>query len=196
MFAFIRGKLAAIDANTAIIDVNGVGFKLGMSTTALSALGTTGNEVTVFTHLIVRDDALDLYGFSDQPEHDMFERLISVSGVGPKVALSALSSFNAASLQQLIIEEDIKRLTSIPGLGKKIAQRLVLELKGTLAGTGDTATPGIGVKSSSATAQVNEALLGMGFTKTEIELASKGYDGPTDDVGEQVRFVLQRLGGA
>ncbi|MCL2137238.1 MAG: Holliday junction branch migration protein RuvA [Coriobacteriia bacterium] len=195
MFAHVRGTLISIEANNAVIDVNGIGFKVGMSSIALSSLGPVGSTVTIYTSLIVRSEALDLYGFQDSQERGLFERLISVSGVGPKVALSALSSFNSASLQQLIIDEDVKRLTTIPGLGTKTAQRLILELKGSLVATDQ----GIGqdgqANKTAVSAQVTEALLGMGFTKQEVELASKDYQGSADNVTEHIRFILQRLGG-
>jgi Holliday junction DNA helicase RuvA len=196
MFAHIRGTLAAIDANTAIIDVNGVGFKLGMSTLSLAALGPLGSEVTAYTRLIVRDDALDLYGFIEPSERELFERLLSVTGVGPKAALSALSSFAAQTLQQLIIDEDVKRLTTIPGLGKKTAQRLILELRGVLVANEEKTVLDPAADGKPVSRQVADALQGMGFTRSEIELASQGYDGPPDDVAARVRHALKRLGGA
>jgi Holliday junction DNA helicase RuvA len=193
MFAHIRGTLAALTASSAIIDVNGVGFRLGMSTLNLASLGQLGSQVTVFTYLIVRDDALELYGFIDEDEREMFERLLSVSGVGPKVALSALSTFSAPTLQQLIIDEDVKRLSTVSGMGKKTVQRLILELKGNLVDLGE-ATSLAGGRMATNT-QVVEALSGMGFTRNEIELAQQGYDGLPDDVAARIRFALQRLGG-
>ena len=196
MFAFLRGTLAGIDTNTAVIDVNGVGFKLGMSNIALTALAPIGSTVTVFTLLIVRDDSLDLYGFIDSREREFFERLIAVSGVGPKVALSALSTFNPDTLMSLIIEEDVKRLTTVSGLGKKTAQRLILELKGTLAAMDEPVTGAAGqISRNSVIAQVTEALLGMGFTRQEIEVANRNYSGQ-ESVEERMRYALQRLGGA
>ena len=196
MFAQIRGRLVSIDAATAVIDVNGIGFELGMSTISLAALGPLGTELTVYTSLIVRDDSLDLYGFIDVDERGLFERLLTVSGVGPKVALSALSTFNASSLEHLIIEEDVKRLSTIPGMGKKTVQRLILELKGSLVAMEEASYATAGGNGPVAVLpQVTEALAGMGFTRSEIELALRGYDGPEDDVAERVRYALQRLGG-
>ncbi|MCL2632492.1 MAG: Holliday junction branch migration protein RuvA [Coriobacteriia bacterium] len=195
MFAHLHGTLTSVDANGAVIDVNGVGFKLGMSALSVASLGAPGTTITVYTCLIMRNDAMDLYGFIDTAERELFERLISVSGVGPKVALSALSSFNSVALQQMIIDEDVKRLTSIPGLGKKTAQRMILELRGSLVALDDESYTKLAAASKSVSAQVTDALLGMGFTKREIELASVGYEGPNYSVEEHIRFALQRLGG-
>lgn len=195
MFDFISGTFVSIEAGYVVVDVNGVGFKLGMSTISLAALTSIGSKITVYTVLIVRDDALDLYGFIDAAEREMFERLISVTGVGPKVALSALSSFNSKTLQQLIVNEDIARLTTISGLGKKTAQRLILELRGTLVAL-DNDDAVVATNKNTASQQVIDALSGMGFTRKEIELASIGYQGSPDDFEGYVRFVLQRLGGA
>ena len=194
MFAQLRGILADRDETTVTIDVGGVGFAVGMSTLSLAALGPLGSEITVFTELIVRDDALDLYGFLDQNERNLFQRLLSVSGVGPKLALSALSSFDAATLQQLIITEDVKRLTTVSGLGKKTAQRLILELKGTLVATTEP-NHTTGSEANAESRQVTSALLGMGFSPAEIELAVQGYSG-SSDVAAQLRYALQRLGGS
>ena len=196
MFAHITGALSAIQPSTAVVDVGGLGFKLGMSANSLAALGPIGSDVKLYTSLIVREDALDLYGFIDVAERSLFEQLISVSGVGPKVALSVLSSFTPEDFQKSIIAGDAKRLTAVPGLGKKTAQRLILELEGTLVDFERTDVPGSKTRKVSASIQATDALLGMGFTKQEIELASKGYSGPDEDVEKQVRYILQRLGGA
>ncbi|MCL1879318.1 MAG: Holliday junction branch migration protein RuvA [Actinomycetia bacterium] len=196
MFAFIRGRLVCRDAASAVIDVNGIGFRLGMSTLALAALGAEGSETTIHTSLIVRDDSLQLYGFIDPCEQELFERLLGVSGIGPKVALSALSAFSAASLELLIVEEDVKRLSGIPGIGKKTAQRIILELRGTLSGQQGSPVGGTSAgQGAGPAAQVTEALLGMGFTSREIGLAMQGYDGGATDAAELLRFALKRLGG-
>lgn len=194
MFAQLRGTLLSIDTSTALIDVQGIGFQVGMPTLDLAALGPVGSEQIIYTTLIVRADALELYGFIDLAERELFNRLLQVSGVGPKLALSALSSFSAGALQQLIIDEDVKRLTTISGLGKKTAQRLILELRGTLVAADEGFAANLNSRSS-VDAEVNEALLGMGFSKAEIELASRGYDGPADNPSEQILYALKRLGG-
>jgi Holliday junction DNA helicase RuvA len=146
--------------------------------------------------MIVREDSMTLYGFTTEPEQRLFEQLITVSGVGPKVALSALSAFSAEALQQVIVEEDVTRVATIPGIGKKTAQRIILELRGVLDAR-DSSKPGAGPGTGTATVamtQASEALLGMGFTAAEVSLALKGYEGDADDVSTLVRFGLKRLG--
>jgi Holliday junction DNA helicase RuvA len=146
--------------------------------------------------MIVREDSMTLYGFTTEPEQRLFEQLITVSGVGPKVALSALSAFSAEALQQVIVEEDVTRVATIPGIGKKTAQRIILELRGVLDAR-DSSKPGAGTGTGAATVamtQASEALLGMGFTAAEVSLALKGYEGDADDVSALVRFGLKRLG--
>jgi Holliday junction DNA helicase RuvA len=166
-----------------------------LSTQSLASLNEIGRDVTVLTTLITREDSMTLYGFMSEQEQRLFERLITVSGIGPKVALSALSAYNAETLQQVIIDEDVARVSMVPGIGKKTAQRIILELRGTLDAR-EPSSPQ--AKASSAMAQAKEALLGMGFTTTEASLALQGYDHESgaDDVGALVRFGLKRLGNS
>jgi Holliday junction DNA helicase RuvA len=192
MIAFLRGRVVNWDAHSVVIDVNGVGYRIMLSTQSLAAVNEQGSEVMVLTSLIMREDSLTLYGFMTEHEQRLFERLITVSGVGPKVALSALSVFSASALQQVIVDEDVTRVSTIPGIGKKTAQRIILELRGVLD-VREPAESKVGT-SAVATTRAAEALLGMGFTTAEISLALKGYDGDLDDVGALVRFGLKRLG--
>ncbi|MDR1713966.1 MAG: Holliday junction branch migration protein RuvA [Coriobacteriales bacterium] len=193
MIARLRGRLVGWDATSAVIDVGGVGFKVGMSTLSLASLGEVGNEVTVFTTMIVREDAIALYGFGSEPEQQLFEKLITVSGVGPKVALSALGSFAPDNLKALILSEDAARIATIPGIGKKTAQRIILDLRGALDNIDSLGTSSLAATPSAA-AQASEALLGMGFTAAEIDLALKGYAGQDTDVGSLIRHALKKLG--
>jgi Holliday junction DNA helicase RuvA len=177
-----------------VIDVGGIGFRVMLSTQGLALLNEKDGEVTVLTSMMVRDDGVALYGFITEQEQRLFERLITVSGIGPKVALSALSAFSAEVLQQIIVGEDVARISTIPGIGKKTAQRIILELRGAL----DLHEPApTGKAASSATmTQATEALLGMGFTAAEASLALKGYEGEADDVAAMVRYGLRRLGAS
>jgi Holliday junction DNA helicase RuvA len=194
MIAFLRGRVAGWDASSAVVDVCGVGYRVMLSTQSLAAINGKDGEVTILTSMITREGSVTLYGFMSEQEKQLFERLITVSGVGPKVALSALSAFNAQTLQQVIVDEDVARVSTIPGIGKKTAQRIILELRGILdardpAGTDAAANP-------VAATQATEALLGMGFTAAEASLALKGYEGSADDVGALVRYGLKRLGAS
>ena len=133
MIAFLKGVLAAKTATTAFIEVNGVGYAVGMSQASLSKLPEAGAPVEVHTFLQVRDDALALYGFLALEEKALFERLIGVGGVGPKVALAALSAFSPAGLVAAVQAQDVAAVQRIPGVGKKTASRIILELKDKLA---------------------------------------------------------------
>ena len=128
MIAFLKGTLAGKTATTAYIEVNGVGYAVGMSQASLSKLPEAGAPVEVHTFLQVRDDALALYGFLALEEKALFERLIGVGGVGPKVALAALSAFSPAGLVAAVQAQDVAAVQRIPGVGKKTASRIILEL--------------------------------------------------------------------
>ena len=132
MIAFLKGRLAGKTAATAFIDVNGVGYAVGMSQASLSKLPEAGAPVEVHTYMQVRDDAVALFGFMTVEEKALFERLIGVGGVGPKVALAALSVFTPQALVAAIAAQDVAAVSKIPGVGKKTASRIILELKGSL----------------------------------------------------------------
>lgn len=170
MIAFLHGTVVAIDATTAYLNVGGVGYAVQMPTSALSKLPAKGEEALVHTYLQVREDGVALFGFITQQEKASFERLISVSGIGPKVALAALSVFSPAELAEAIAAQDVALVGRIPGVGKKTAQRIILELKdsfGNLGAVGDGASAAaVGYRT-----QAREALLSMGFTEAEIEQA-------------------------
>ena len=194
MIASLRGRIAAFDSVSVIIDVNGVGYRVMLSTMNLASIGTVGSELSVLTSMIVREDNISLYGFFSEQEQRVFEKLLTVSGVGPRVALSALSAFDADDLHRLILAEDVSRLATIPGIGKKTAQRIILELRGVLDVTGQGELSPSAVLG--ATTQASEALLGMGFSAKEVSLALKGYEGDANDVAGLIRFGLRKLGAS
>lgn len=200
MIAFLKGVLAGRSADTAFIEVQGVGYAVGMSQASLSKLPETGSEVRVHTHLQVRDDGISLYGFLSLEEQALFEQLIGVSGVGPKVALAALSAFpSTQALASAIAAQDVTAVQRIPGVGKKTASRIILELKGSLdqgfdqlfGSDGQPAAPAEGAALQGA----REALLSMGFTSAEIDLAMKGApEGASTEA--LLKYALKRLGTA
>lgn len=194
MIASLQGRVTGIDTNSVILEVNGVGFRVMLSTMSLAAVGGLDMEVALLTTMIVREDSIALYGFLSDREQQLFEKLITVSGIGPKVALSALSAFNADELHKLILSEDVSRIATIPGIGKKTAQRIILELRGVLDVNDESGALKASVSATSA--QATEALLGMGFTTAEVSVALKGYEGDTQDVAEIIRFGLKRLGAS
>lgn len=197
MIDYLQGTVAFAGHDRAVIDVNGVGFSALMSTKGLASLPPTGKSAQIWTILSATDAGIALYGFASPEEREMFTKLVSVRGIGPKAALAILSTLSAAELAQAIAAEDDRRISTAPGIGKKSAQRIILELKGAIDNlpnlfSGDTeATP---ATPESANSEIVMALLGMGFTTAEIEAALRGYDGPANDVSAGIRYALQRLG--
>ncbi len=196
MIAFLKGRLAGKTATAAFVDVSGVGYAVGMSQASLAKLPEAGAPVEVHTYLQVREDAVALYGFLSIEEKALFERLIGVSGVGPKVALAALSVFTPQALVSAIAAQDVAGVSKIPGVGKKTASRIILELKGSL----DQGLAGLFDDVAAPAAQVDEqlrgareALLSMGFTSAEADLALKGApEGAAE--GALLQYALKRLG--
>jgi Holliday junction DNA helicase RuvA len=129
MIAFLRGRPAVIGTDHVVIDVGGVGYKVFVPIPVVSSISGQKDDVTVFTYLNVREDAMQLYGFLDEKDLEVFEMLIQISGIGPKVALAVLSAMSAQSLIHAVVQEQISILTGISGVGKKTAQRLIIELK-------------------------------------------------------------------
>lgn len=196
MIAFLTGRIAAKGASYALIDVGGVGYRLAMSTGALAALPAEGDEVTVWTHLYVREDELSLFGFESEAEKRTFEQLITVSGVGPKVALATLSALSADDIAAAVATEDVALLSSVPGVGKKTAQRMILDLKDKLGAESIGASSPRGAKGAGAAlAETTDALLAMGFSAAEASAALKGFEGDAADASGLLRYGLQRLGG-
>lgn len=195
MIAFLTGRVAAKTPTYCELDVGGVGYRVAMSTASLAALPAEGDSVTVYTYMQVREDEMSLFGFENTAERELFERLITVSGVGPKVALAALSSFSPDDLVRAIALEDVTLLSSIPGVGKKTAQRLVLELKDRLGVPEMVGASAAGSAGANAATEARDALATMGFSAAEVAVAMKGYDGPADDAQAVLRYALKRLGG-
>jgi Holliday junction DNA helicase RuvA len=192
MIAFLTGRLAAKTTTHALIDVGGVGYKLAMPTPALASLPAEGDEVTVYTYLHVREDDLSLFGFESDDARALFEQLITVSGVGPKVAISVLSALSPDALKRALATDDVALLSSVPGIGKKTAQRLIIELKDKLD-LPDLSLSGGGVSAAAASA-ARDALLSMGFSPGEASAALA--DGPADATAEQLlKRALKSLGG-
>lgn len=190
MIAFLVGKVAVKAEGYALLEVSGVGYRLNMSTSSIAALPAVGDEVLVYTHMHVREDEISLFGFESEAEQSTFERLITVSGIGPKVALSVLSSMSAQAVAAAVAAEDVAALSAVPGIGKKTAQRMILDLKGKLSGMGSTPDATAGSLS-----EATQALLGMGISSAEAEAALKGYQGESADVEALIKHALKRIGG-
>jgi holliday junction DNA helicase RuvA len=192
MIAFLSGTVARKAPSFALLDVGGVGYRLLMSTRSLAALPAEGDSVTIHTYLHVREDELTLYGFESEEERELFERLITVSGIGPKVALAILSALRPDALRGAIARDDVALLSSVPGIGKKTAQRLVLELRDKLEAAETAAVAG-GAEQLAA-GEARDALLSMGFSPAEAAVALR--DAPAGASAEQLlKSALKALGG-
>ena len=188
MIARLRGKPVARDADGLVLDVGGVGYRLHATPTAIRK-ADDADEVVVETHLHVREDALQLYGFADAAERELFEQLLAVSGVGPKVALAIVSGYSPAELRRAIVREDDALFQTIPGIGKKTAQRVVLELKERIAPLAAVdEAPHLGPGDGHVVAR--DALVELGYTPAEAEQRLADTD-PDLPPAERVRQALR-----
>ncbi len=185
MIGRISGRLAVKQPPQIVVDVSGVGYELDVPMSTFYSLPATGEPITLYTHLIVREDAHMLYGFATIEERTAFRQLIRISGVGARTALAVLSGLSVADLAQAVVMQDAGRLTRIPGIGKKTAERLLLELKGKLAEV--TATP-----AQEHASDILNALLALGYSEKEASLAVKSL-APGIAVAEGIRAALKVL---
>jgi holliday junction DNA helicase RuvA len=169
MITSIHGILEASRVDHVILRVGGFSLRVFVPVTTLNHVGETGEEITLQTYFQVREDGMALYGFSSEEERNAFEQLLGVSGVGPKVALALLSVMDAKALYKAIADEDQQRLAMAPGVGKRLAARLILELKGKLPSL--AALGGAGVSPSGKQSEVLEALMGLGYSAAEAQAA-------------------------
>src|SRR5215207_1409527 len=196
MIASIRGNLLFIAVDHCVIETGGVGFMVYAPRNVLGALGEIGGEVRLYTHLHIREDLLALYGFATSDQRHLFETLLSVSGVGPKVALSMLSSAPPDELRAAIGGGDTARLSRVPGIGKKTAERLVLELRGKLDVQGLPAASGATPALMAVNAELAEMLVGLGFSAAEASsaIAALPADAPAS-IEDRLRLALRYFGG-
>ena len=189
MISRLTGKLVEKHPPQIVIDVNGVGYEVDVSMQTFYALPPLNEQVQLYTQLVVREDAHLLFGFASAAERATFRQLVKVSGIGAKTALGILSAMNADELAQAVAEEDVKRLSSAPGIGKKTAERMILELRGKLV-----AENGGGLFAPAAVADESEdvvhTLLALGYNEREAKAAVKGIPAGTD-VSEGVRLALK-----
>ena len=191
MISKLTGKLIEAVPPQVVIDVNGVAYEADVSMQTFYTLPPVGETVSLYTQLIVREDAHLLFGFGSHSERNTFRQLIKVSGIGAKTALGILSAMNADELAAAIAAEDIKRLSSAPGIGKKTAERMVLELRGKLTPSGSAqAQPTAQAGDSSE--DIVSTLLALGYNEKEARAAAKGIP-PGTEVGEGVRLALKNL---
>jgi Holliday junction DNA helicase RuvA len=192
MIASVRGLLAAKGNDHVIIEVGGVGVKVFAPTSLLGRLGNTGQEVALSTHLAVRENDLSLYGFASPEELKLFELLLRVSGIGPRTALNIMSFVPPETLKEAISRGDAAALGRIPGIGKKTAERLVVDLRGKFGEFAQSATGFTGL--TAAESEVIAALTSLGYSVMEAQQAVRALPNEKLELEEQIRLALQYLG--
>jgi Holliday junction DNA helicase RuvA len=191
MIAGLQGKLQAIGNNGAIINVGGISFQVYMPTSTLSTLGAVGEEVELYTHLYLREDNATLYGFATDEELVLFQTLTTVAGVGPRLALAMLSAMSVEKLTTAIASGSAELLSEVPGVGKKMASRLILELKGKLAAGGL-----VPAELAEENTDVLAALTSLGYSVREATRAIAALpQDPKLSLEEKVKLALQYFGG-
>lgn len=189
MIGRISGKLAAKHPPQILVDVGGVGYEIHVPMSTLYQLPATGGEVVLLTHLIVREDAHQLYGFATEPERHVFRQLLKISGVGARTALAVLSGMSVADLHRAVSGQDSGRLTKIPGIGKKTAERLLLELRDKLD-ISDLMTPA--AQGAHEANDIANALVALGYNDREVAWAVKQLPSGAN-VTEGIRQALKLL---
>ena len=198
MFYYVQGTVAHIAPNLAVIDCGGVGYACRTTANTIATV-TMGKVHKLYTHLHVKEDLFELYGFATEHELNTFQLLLGVSGVGPKAALAILSYNSPEGLAMAIVSGNEKALTSAPGIGKKIAQRIILELKDKMArgqltvGGGESFAGGITVIPEDKTSEASAALAVLGYSQQEIMLALKGLDLEHLTLEEVIKGALKKM---
>ena len=193
MISSLNGKLEFMGGDHAVINVGGIGFQVYMPTSTLSTLGRTGDEVKLHTHLHLREDNVTLYGFGSAEELELFETLLSVSGLGPRLALAMLSALSTEQLTMAIATGSVDLLTMTPGIGKKVASRIILELKEKI-GAGWIATPATQIARENA--DVLAALTSLGYSAAEATMAVATLPASSDlPLEEKIKQALAYFGG-
>ena len=193
MIAAIRGEVLLRRPDHVVIDAGGVGYRLNVSAETLTAVPASGRETFLHAELIARDDSLSLYGFASEEERDLFRELISVSGVGPKVAIATLSGGSARDLLRAIAGGDAKRFQAVPGIGKRTAERIIVELREKVAGSlEEEFSPGIDA-ADTPRVLARDGLVNLGYTPQEAERLLEGV--PGEDAEELLAGALRQAGG-
>ncbi len=188
MIAAVRGEVMVRRPDHVVIDAGGVGYRLAVSSETLKAVPATGRDAFLHAELISRDDSLALYGFSSEEERDLFRLLISVGGIGPKVAISTLSGGNARELLRAIAAGDAKRFQAVPGIGKRTSERIIVELREKVAGALEEEVA-IAATSGDARSLARDGLVNLGYAPLEAEQLLDGLDGeePQDLIAAALR---------
>ena len=195
MIAQLTGRIAHKEPQEAVIDVGGVGYRVTIPLSTFYRLGTDGDTITLRVHTHLREDTIALFGFATAGEHDLFEKLITVANVGPKLAVNILSGIETDELVQALRGSDLARLTRIPGVGRKTAERLVLELKDKMPKAGAAPAPGAPADGGAEREDVLSALVHLGYSRAEAERAVERAtrEGGSHRFEDLLRQVLRSL---
>jgi holliday junction DNA helicase RuvA len=196
MIASVNGEVLVRRPDHVVVDANGVGYRLAVSAETLKSVPARGKRISLHAHLVARDDALSLYGFSSEEERDLFLHLISVGGIGPKVAMAVLSGGPVRELLRAIARGDSKRFQAVPGIGKRTAERIIVELREKVAGEldADADGPALTADEEDPRALAREGLLNLGYSQPEVEKLISGAHGESPE--EIVQSALRSALGA
>ncbi|HEV2727463.1 MAG TPA: Holliday junction branch migration protein RuvA [Solirubrobacterales bacterium] len=194
MIAAVRGEVMVRRADHVVIDAGGVGYRLTVSAETLKAVPATGRDAFLHAELISREDSLSLYGFSSEEERDLFQLLITVSGVGPKVAIATLSGGSARDLLRAIAAGDAKRFQAVPGIGKRTAERIIVELREKVAGALEEEVAVAAAEAGDARALARDGLVNLGYAPLEAEQLLDGVDG--SEPQELIAAALRKAGAS
>lgn len=197
MIAFIRGILKGIEENQVLLDVDGIGYEVMVPPGLIRTLPVVGQEVEIHTHLYVREDCLQLYGFRTVQDRALFRLLLRAPGIGPRVSLAILDTFKGEELFGVVARGDVHSLQRVPGVGAKSAQRLVLELKGKLDGLFEAPAADQRISVPPAFDEASQALLALGYSRQDVDAVMKRMTGsqlPAASVSGLVRNALRELG--
>jgi holliday junction DNA helicase RuvA len=192
MIAAVRGEVLVRRPDHVVIDAHGVGYRLAVSTETLKAVPAAGSETFLHAELIAREDSLALYGFATEDERELFRMLISVSGVGPKVAIAALSGGSSRELLRAIAASDTKRFQAVPGIGKRTAERIVVELRDKVTGALEVESAIVAAEEGDARSLARDGLVNLGYQPLEAEQLLEGLEG--DDAEALLAGALRKAG--
>ncbi len=196
MIDFVEGVLVEKAEDCAVVALGGMGLALHLTTGTLGGLPPVGKKVRLYAHLYIKEDVVQLYGFRDRREREVFLRLIGVTGIGPRAALAILSAYDPDTFVRLVASEDLEAITAVSGVGKKSGQRIIVELKDKLAPlAGDLGAVAAGPDGGDLLREAREALKGLGYSVAEANRALDGYRCEEPRVEDMIRYALRRLGG-
>jgi holliday junction DNA helicase RuvA len=182
VIASVSGEVLVRRPDHVVIDAQGVGYRLAVSAETLKSVPARGKQATLHAHLVMRDDAINLYGFASEEERDLFLSLISVSGVGPKVAIAILSGGTPRELLKAIAAGDAKRFQSVPGIGKRTAERVIVELREKVTGQLEESVPAADADPEDPRSLARDGLMHLGYTLSEAEKLLDGVDGESPEI--------------